>query len=123
MFKTLVLIGLSVILSVMGQFFLKLGINSLGKVDLLKTSNLISNIRLLASSPYIYLGFLAYGVSALSWLVTLSRADLSFAYPMMGLSFVLAAFVSELYLGESITMVRWAGIFVVVFGVVLISRT
>ena len=63
------------------------------------------------------------GVGALAWIVVLSRWDLSYAYPFLALNFVLIALVSRLVLGESIPLIRWAGIAFICAGIVLISRS
>ena len=74
-------------------------------------------------TPYVFLGMLLYFVSSLIWLVVLSRIPLSFAYPMLSLGYVFILFASALFFKEHISLVRWAGVFVICLGVFLISRS
>lgn len=122
MLKTIGLILVTVSLSVFAQVMLKAGVNSLGKLSFVG-ANFMVTFKSLLLNPLVMLGFVTYALSALFWLFILTRVELSFAYPMMGLSFVLLALVSMIFLGENVSFVRWAGVFVIVFGVFLISRS
>jgi drug/metabolite transporter (DMT)-like permease len=68
-------------------------------------------------------GFVIYGLSFLCWLWVLSRAQLSFAYPILSLTFPIVVGLSALLFGEIITPMRWAGVMFIVIGVSLITRT
>ena len=62
-------------------------------------------------------------VTALAWILALSKAELSKIYPFMALSYVLVAVSSLLIFKEGVSPLRWAGIGVICFGVVLVSRS
>jgi drug/metabolite transporter (DMT)-like permease len=64
-----------------------------------------------------------YGLSAVSWLWVLSRAQLSFAYPVLALSFPLVVGFSSLIYGEPVTFLHWLGVGVICAGVALLART
>ena len=53
----------------------------------------------------------------------LDALDLSLAYPFLALNFVLIAIASRLFLGEAIPALRWGGIAVICFGILLIARS
>lgn len=57
------------------------------------------------------------------WLVAISRLDLSLAYPLLALAFVLNPLLARLLLGENIPWERWVGILVICIGVVIVSLT
>lgn len=122
MIKTIGLILITVSLSVFAQVMLKAGVNSLGKISFVGPNFLVT-FKSLLINPLVALGFVTYALSALFWLLILTRVELSFAYPMMGLSFVLLTFVSVFFLGEQVSLIRWAGVLVIVLGVYLISRS
>ena len=67
--------------------------------------------------------FVIYGLSAICWLWVLSRAQLSFAYPMLSLTFPIVVALSAVLFSESILPMRWAGVGVIVFGISLLART
>ena len=68
-------------------------------------------------------GFILYGLSAVCWLWVLSRAQLSFAYPLLSLSFPIVVALSAVYFTEIISPMRWIGVGVIVIGVSLLART
>ena len=120
MLKNLMLIVMTVLLNTTGQFMMKAGINKIGKIEL---SRFIEFIPRVATSGFVLGGFFAYAVSAALWIVILSRAELSWAFPMVSLSYVLTAIFSPILLGESFSIQRFVGIIVICVGVFLVSRT
>ncbi len=111
-----------VALNVFGQFMMKRGIGQVGVIgnDLMA---LPTSIMRIFTTPAVLAGVLAYGISSIGWLILLSRVNLSYAYPALSLGYVAVVLVSWLLLGESVSLTRWAGVFVICLGVWLISRT
>jgi len=62
-------------------------------------------------------------LSSFFWLVAISRVELSYAYPMISISYVLVVFLSWLIFKEEVGPVRWLGVAIIIFGVYLISRS
>jgi drug/metabolite transporter (DMT)-like permease len=120
MLKNLLLIFMTVCLNTAGQFMMKAGINKIGKIDL---SQFFAFLPRVVTSGFVIGGFVAYAVSAALWIVVLSRAELSWAFPMVSLSYVLTAILSPVLLGESFSAQRFIGILVICFGVFLVGRT
>lgn len=77
-------------------------------------------IRLL-KNPFILLWAALLVPSMLLWLKAISMVDLSFAYPFMSLNLVFISIGSVWFLRERIQVKQWAGIFFIVFGLILIS--
>lgn len=75
------------------------------------------------TNMHIVAGFAAYGIGAILWLSVLSRVDLSMAYPLVSLGFVLVAILSWLVLGEHMPPGRLMGIALIVAGVALVGGT
>ena len=113
------LIGLSVLTSVAGQTVIKVGVSQP------KTENTMAGLYgLLATilgSPLILCGLVLYGIGALTWIAVLARLNLSYAYPLLALNFVLIALASRLFLGEAIPMMRWFGIAVICAGILVVA--
>ena len=116
--KTIALILLSVALGVTGQIFLKQGVSAGGPITGLNKAVLVTLFK-----PMVLLGLFSYGLSSISWLVVLSRTELSFAYPMVALGYVLVFFLSWWLFDERVTWVRVAGLCLICFGVVLVALT
>lgn len=122
--KSMVLILVAVLLGVVGQLLLKMGITQVGTLAF--GSDLAGLIQLglrVFGNLKVLGGFAAYGLSSLFWIVVLSKVDLSLAYPMLALNYVLVPLTAWLFLGEQVPTLRWLGAGVVIIGVVIISRT
>jgi drug/metabolite transporter (DMT)-like permease len=122
--KSMVLILVAVLLGVVGQLLLKMGITQVGTLAF--GSDLAGLIQLglrVFGNLKVLGGFAVYGLSSLFWIVVLSKVDLSLAYPMLALNYVLVPLTAWLFLGEQVPTLRWLGAGVVIIGVVIISRT
>jgi drug/metabolite transporter (DMT)-like permease len=74
-----------------------------------------------ALRPGIVAGIACYGFSLVMWIVVLSRAEASFAYPFLGLGFVLVALASAILLGETFTARKLVGTLIIAAGVVVMA--
>ncbi|MCA9971593.1 MAG: hypothetical protein KC425_15320 [Anaerolineales bacterium] len=71
----------------------------------------------------IWIGLVMYGLSAVSWLWVLARAQLSYAYPILSLSYPIVVGLSAVFFGETISLLRWIGVGFIILGVSLLART
>ena len=74
-------------------------------------------------NPYVFFGLLMMVISMGSHLVVLSRVDISFAYPFLGLSFVLITAYGSFVLGESVNHWRVLGVLLICSGVALVAKS
>jgi multidrug transporter EmrE-like cation transporter len=72
---------------------------------------------------YLWGGLGCYAISIVLWLAVLSSNQVSVAYPMLSIGYVIAAVLSFLILGETLPPVRLGGIALICVGVILIMRT
>jgi len=72
-------------------------------------------------SPYVLFGVLFLGGFFFLYLAALSWADLSFVMPLTALSYVFAAVLAKVFLKEQVSLLRWAGILVIVAGIALLA--
>lgn len=72
---------------------------------------------------FVWLGMIVYSIAIMVWLQVLSRMDLSIAFPMMSLSYVLVYLGAALWpaLDEAITVGRLAGTGLIMCGVALVA--
>ena len=117
----IVLILIGVLFTATGQIFIKKALNSLGNGD--PSIGIFAFYLKVFLSPLVVLGAFLYFISIFFWLYALSKVDLSFAYPFISLSFVVILLFSFWFLGEAISLLRWIGVFIICFGVFLISRS
>jgi multidrug transporter EmrE-like cation transporter len=118
--KGIPLILLAVLLGAMGQVIMKMGMKIYGEVT---ATSVWSQLVPILKVPQVFLGFVCYGISAVLWIAVVSNVDLSLAYPMVSLAYVLVFLASWLFLGEQISAMRIAGLVVIVAGVLVISRS
>ncbi|MGC8521703.1 MAG: DMT family transporter [Steroidobacteraceae bacterium] len=83
----------------------------------------IARLLELAAVPWMWLAVGCYGVSLIVWVVGLSRVPVSQAYPLLSLGYVINAGLAWWLLGEALNLERVAGIFVIIFGVILVARS
>lgn len=112
---------ISVVFAVAGQFTLKSAMNEVGRIGATELAAAGDTIARTLKEPRLWLGLTLFGVSALFWLVVLSRVDLSVAYPFVGLSYIIVVLFSRLFLNEHVTALRWLGVVVVAVGITIVG--
>ena len=115
----IILIG-AILLGVAGQLFLKKGMIMVGKTDI-RPKYLIHTVYKMFSNRYVLFGSFIFGLSTILWIAAISRLDLSFAYPMVSISYVLTAFLSHHFFNEKIRGNRWFSISLICVGVIIIA--
>lgn len=120
--KYLPLILVGVLLNAAAQIVLKQGMRSIGAFAF-SLDNLIPISLKVGMNPFVWLGISFYGISVVVWLLVLSRVQVSYAYPMLSIGYIVAALAGKALFGEPVDMVRWAGILTICVGVYLITRT
>ena len=73
-----------------------------------------------ATSPWVLLGLVVFGFSAVAWLTTLSRVPLSVAYPFNALGYLAILTASVLVLHERANVWTWVGSVLVVSGLIMV---
>ena len=123
MAETLPLILFSVLCGIGGQLTLKMGMTSVGQIngDTL-VQPLAMALRVL-TTPMVVVGLGLYVFGAVAWLTVLSRVPLSFAYPILALSYAITPLLAWFLLGESVPSIRWLGVGVICLGVFFVSRS
>lgn len=111
------LIALSVILNASAQLFLRLGMRD-GLPALASPLAVVFSVGL---RPGIIAGIACYGLSLLTWIYVLSKTEVSFAYPFLGVGFVLVAVTACLFLGEAVTARKIFGTLIIAAGVVVLA--
>ena len=107
-------------LTVTGELLLKTGINRHGGLDL-SLSSIIPTAWKLFTNLFVLGGFAFVFSGALFWLVVLSRWDLSLAYPLLSISYIIGIILSALILKEQVTWLQVMGVIVIMGGVTLVS--
>jgi multidrug transporter EmrE-like cation transporter len=113
---------IAVILASFGQMILKFEMLKIGALDF-GVNKILDILITFATKPLIILGLGLYGLSSFFYLVGLSKIDLSVAYPIAALSFVIVVIGSWLIFSEPLNAWRLLGLALIILGVVLLART
>ena len=110
-------------LNAVAQLLLKTATRSLLQFSGFNLQSAPSIFLILMKSPPFWGGMVCYGLSVCVWIAALTKAPVSTAYPMLSLGYVVVAFAAVLWLGESLSPAKIAGIALICIGVVLVSRS
>ena len=116
------LILTGVLLNAAAQLLLKAGTNAVGHFEF-HVDNILPVGLKLAFEPHIMAGMACYAVSLVVWIMALSRAPVSIAYPMLSIGYVINAFVAYLWFGEALASQKLLGIGFIVVGVYLVAKS
>lgn len=121
MIDVVFLVFVCVILGSFGQVYMKMGLSKTGGIELKEL--LTKKVLYTMLERHVFIGITLYFISTLLWFVILSKAELSFVYPLIALGYIVTAFLAKHYFAESITPIRWFGILLIIFGASLIIRS
>jgi len=119
---TFALLMTGVLLNAAAQLLLKAGTNVVGQFAL-TAQNILPVGTKLALEPHIAGGLACYVVSVAVWIVGLSRVEVSIAYPMLSVGYVVNAVAAWYLFGESFTAQKLIGIAFIICGVFLVARS
>jgi len=112
----------SVALNALAQIALRKTMLGLGALPAMG-ADLLRVVLGLAFNPWFLAGMACYVVSIGCWMLVLAKTEVSLAYPLLSIGYVIAAVIGFLFLAENVTPQRIAGIAVICLGIVLISRS
>ncbi|MGV7209260.1 SMR family transporter [Oxalobacteraceae bacterium A2-2] len=111
-----------VLLNAVAQLLLKAGARNVGEIHISLQNLLPLAVKVATQLPIIG-GLACYVLSVVLWIVALSRVDVSVAYPMLSLGYVVAAVGAWYLFGEVLSLQRVAAIAIILAGVALLARS
>jgi multidrug transporter EmrE-like cation transporter len=118
----LLLVLVTAFLNTAAQLLLKAAMNRVGEFSF-SFANILPIGWQLATNPFLIAGLGIYVISVVVWLLVLSRVDVSAAYPLMSVGFIINAVAAYYLLNEPLSALRIAGIIVIILGVYLVTRS
>jgi drug/metabolite transporter (DMT)-like permease len=100
---------------------LKSAMNEIGRIGSAEVAQAGQTVGRSLKEPRLWIGLTLFGISALFWLVVLSRVPLSLAYPLVGVSYILIVAFARLFLGEHVPPLRWVGVSIVALGIAVVG--
>jgi len=123
MFKTVVVMLMAVTAGTIGDLLLASGMKQLGDLSTMNLKGILSISLQALTTPKLVIGTAMLAIFFFLWLAVLSWEDLSVALPMQALNYILVAFLSQYFLHEAVSPLRWAGTVLVAIGVIMITKS
>jgi len=121
MTKLLLILIIGLVFESTGVVLLKKGMTQIGDMNGVTAGEVLRVVKSGATSPQILLGVLFEALFFGCLLILMSRSDISFLWPLTGLSFVFATFAAMIFLGVTVSLTRWFGVILIVIGAGFIS--
>jgi multidrug transporter EmrE-like cation transporter len=115
-------IVIGVLLNAVAQLLLKAGARNVGEIHLTLQNFFAVGVKVASQLPIIG-GLTCYVLSVVLWIIALSRVDVSIAYPMLSLGYVVTAVGAWYLFGEALSTQRLLAICVILVGVAWLART
>lgn len=114
-------IGATVFFTVYSQLIMRWQVSQAGALPA-ELSGKLTFVGHLFLNPWVLSSIVATLLAGISWMLTISRFEISYAYPWIGLNFVLMLLCGVLLFGESMSVAKLAGTILVVAGIVVMGR-
>ena len=79
-------------------------------------------VGLLFLNPWVVSSIVATLFAGISWMLAMSRFEISYAYPWVSLNFILMLLFGVLFFSETFNSAKFLGTLLVVAGIVVIAR-
>ena len=121
MLKLLLILLVGLTFESTGVVLLKKGKTHIGDMNGITAGEILRVCKAGATNPQILLGVFFEALFFVCLLILMSKSDISFLWPLTGLSFVFATFAAIWFLGENVSALRWVGVVLIVIGAAFIS--
>ncbi|HEV2695889.1 MAG TPA: DMT family transporter [Verrucomicrobiae bacterium] len=121
MLKLLLILLVGLVFESTGIILLKKGITHIGDMNGYNLAEFLRMAKAGVTSPQILLGVFFEALFFGCLLTLMSKSDISFLWPLTALSFVFATVAAMIFLGETVSWVRWVGVGFIMIGAAFIS--
>lgn len=118
----LLLVIAGVLLNAAAQLFLKAATAATGPIALSARGS-TDTFWTLVREPTLWGGLACYGVSLVVWILALSRAPVSIAYPMLSIGYVVNLLAAAVLFREPLTLQKIIAVTIICIGVTLLARS
>lgn len=121
MWKFVVILLIGLVVEAVGVVLLSRGMKEVGEMERVSVAEVIRLVKAGATHPKILMGVALEAAFFGTLMYLLARADVSLVWPLTSLGFVLTTLAARFYLHEQVSVVRWAGVGLIVLGAGLVS--
>jgi uncharacterized membrane protein len=104
-----------------GIVLLKKGMAAVGEVKMTSAVEVFRVVKVGVTNVKILGGVFFEALFFVCLLIMMAKSDISFIWPLTGLSFVFSTFAAMCFLGETVSAMRWIGVMLIVVGSVVIG--
>jgi drug/metabolite transporter (DMT)-like permease len=104
-----------------GVILLKKGMAHIGDLNGCSLAEMLRVFKAGVTSPQIVFGIFFEAVFFGCLLLLMNKSDISFLWPLTALSFVFATLAAMVFLGETVSWIRWVGVALIMLGAAFIS--
>ena len=119
--KNIFLILASVSLNASAQILMRKGMLRIGEVSI--SYSLLKVLPQMLTNVFLWLSLFCYGISIVTWMIVLSRVEVSFAYAFLSLGFVFVTIIGYFIFNEDVGFFRILGIALICVGVFFVSKS
>ena len=116
------LVMTGVLLNAVAQLALKASVSDTGIINL-DMQSLLSSAGTLVTNLWLWVGLICYAISVVVWILALSRVDVSIAYPMLSIGYIVNALAASQLFNEPLGIGKVVGIGIIILGVYVLARS
>ena len=105
-----------------GQILVRRGMQQVGSLENYAPMALLIYFGHTVTNWYVILGTILNTIFYILFLAALSWTDVTVALPMTAIEYGFAAVLAVIFLKEQVAPLRWAGILLIIVGVIFIAR-
>ncbi len=121
--KTRICLAVIVVANALGNIFLGRGMREVGDISTYSPVELVRSAAAAMTNPWVLAGVGLLIVFFVAHAIVLSWADLSYVLLVTAIGYVLVVGLSWGFLGEAVSVSRWAGTIIITAGVMLVGST
>lgn len=118
--KNRIFIVLAVLSNSIGNVFLAIGMKHMPDFQ---TVSVLSYVASLMTNSWVVIGTALLVIWMVTQLSMLTWADLTYVLPVTAAIYIVTAILSKFFLGEHVSIIRWAGVIVISCAVLLVAET
>ena len=83
----------------------------------------MSSFLAIITNLWLLIGIVCYVISIGFWLIVLQHNEISVAYPLIAVGFVITTAIGYFYFGDNVSLNRLVGIGFILSGVIIVTRS
>lgn len=112
---------MTIFFTVYSQLIMRWQVGNAGNLPA-DTPGKISFILALLLNPWVITGVASTFFAGVSWMLAMTRFEISYAFPFVSLNYILVLLAGFFIFGESFSLVKLGGTFLVILGLLVIAK-